>query len=96
MLSLAQTYYLWPRDSYLWARDNNFLRALAPTGHRTTVTRTVRRIYATYMHSAIYYGPASVCLSVCLSITSWCSIETAECIERVLGSEAVFLSYTVL
>jgi len=34
---------------------------------------------------------------VCLSVTSRCSIETAEPIERIFGTEATLrLSYTVL
>ena len=38
-----------------------------------------------------------VCLSVCLSVTSRCSIETAEQIELVFGMSASFHpSYTVL
>jgi len=37
-----------------------------------------RDTYATYMHSAVYAMVQY--LSVCLSATSWRSIETAECI----------------
>jgi len=43
------------------------------------------------------HGPVSVCLSVCLSVTSRCSIETDERIELVFGVWAPFHpSYTVL
>jgi len=39
----------------------------------------------------------ALCLSVCLSVTSRCSIETAERIELVFGTQASFHpSYTVL
>jgi len=42
-------------------------------------------------------GPVSVCLSVCLSVTSQSSIETTERIELIFGKETSFhLSYTVL
>jgi len=46
------------------------------------------------MLARISYGPVSVCLSVCPSVTSR---ETAERIELVFGIEAIFgLSYSVL
>jgi len=40
-----------------------------------------------YASAATSYGPVSVCLSVCLSVTSRCSIETAERIELALIRE---------
>jgi len=44
------------------------------------------------------YGPVSVCLSVCLSVTSRSSIETDERIEQLVFDKGAFsdLSYTVL
>jgi len=38
-----------------------------------------------YASAGTSYGPVSVCLSVCLSVTSRCSIETAKRIGMVLA-----------
>jgi len=52
-----------------------------------------------YASAGISYDPVSVCLclSVCLSVTSWCSVEMRGRIELVFGVWTSFdLSYTVL
>jgi len=50
-----------------------------------------------YASAGTSYGPVSVCLSLCLSVTSRSSIQTAERIELVFGMGASFdLSYSVL
>jgi len=57
---------------------------------------TARRIRGAYFHSALCYGPLGVCLSVCLFVTTRCSVEMAEWIELIFGTEATLgLCYTV-
>jgi len=49
------------------------------------------------MLARVYYsrGPVSVCLSVCLSVTSRCSIKRDERIDLVFGMEAFSTSHTL-
>jgi len=49
-----------------------------------------RRVYATHIHSAECYGPVSVCLSVCLSVTRQRPVQIAELIELVFDIDATF------
>jgi len=62
--------------------------------HHTTPLAYDKLIFLphdTCMHNAVG------CLSVCLSVTSLCSVETAELIELTSGTEVIMgSSYTVL
>ena len=52
---------------------------------------------ASYALRGICHGPVSVCLRVCVSVTSWCSTKMAKWIELNFGMEASFEpSHTVL
>ena len=65
----------------------------ARLGPGATVILPVRR----YASAGTSYGPASVCLCVCPSVTSRCSVETDERIELGFCTGAsIHLSYTVV
>ena len=67
--------------------------ARAPAGRQAGVVISTARRYASSRSSC---GPVSRCLSVCLSVTSRCSIETVVQIRLVFRSDALDLSCTVL
>jgi len=50
---------------------------------QTEATRNANRVAAC---RCMCCDPVSVCLSVCLSVTSWCPIETSERIALVFGT----------
>ena len=47
---------------------------------------TMMMIIIDYYYIYICYGPMSVWLSGCLSVTNWCAIETAERIEPLFNT----------
>ena len=72
--------------------DGSFINATVKTA-----LKFIDFYRVTLWYCGICYGPVSVCLCLCLSVTSPCSTKTAKWTELIFGMEDSFdLSCTVL